>query len=456
MTDLETRLTSHGQAHLLSCLDALEGEARDRLAADLHELDLDTIRLGLEGGDAIPSFEHATPYPWIQLAEREGRDARAVELGREALRAGRVAAVLMAGGSGTRLGWPGPKGTFPVDEETETSLYEIHARKVRRVAERAGARIPLAIMLSAETAAPTRRFFEERAFFGLPREDVILFEQRTLPAVDDDGRALMADPERMTAFPDGHGGLYRALDAAGVLSAFEARGVEHVFLFQVDNPLVPILDPAFLGYHLEAGSDFSFMAARKAAPQEKVGVFAVQPSGEACVVEYIDLPERLVREWEQFSAGNIAIYALSVPFMARVAREGRLAPHRSRKKVPYYTPEAGAVTPDEPNAYKLEKLLFDAIALTERHVVVEVRRGETFAPIKNATGVDSAESARALLRARALELLARAGYPVERIPSDRPIRITPELLVDEAALGALVASGDLGAPDASGALSLEG
>jgi UDP-N-acetylglucosamine/UDP-N-acetylgalactosamine diphosphorylase len=456
MTELERRLTSRGQAHLLAHLEGLQGDARDGLTADLADLDLDTIRLGLEADGGPVSFDEAEPYPWIQLAEREARDGRAVELGLEALRAGRVAAVLMAGGSGTRLGWQGPKGTFPVYEEAETSLYEIHARKVRRVAELAGARIPLAIMLSPQTAAPTARFFEERGHFGLPREDLILFEQRTLPAVDDEGRVLMADPARMTAFPDGHGGIYRALDAAGVLDAFEARGVEHVFLFQVDNPLVPILDPAFLGYHLEAGSEFSFMAARKADPKEKVGVFAVQPSGEACVVEYIDLPERLVREWELFSAGNIAIYALSVPFMTRVAREGRLVPHRSSKKVPYYTPEAGVVTPDAPNAFKLEKLLFDAITLAARHVVVEVRRGEAFAPIKNATGVDSAESARALLRDRALELLGRAGYPIQDIPSDRAIHITPELLVDEAALGALVASGGLGAPDAPGPLTLAG
>lgn len=450
MADLTTRLVAANQLHLVEALGRLSGEARERLAREIAGVDLELVRAALEASDDV-DVSAAEPYPWIDLGQRAMRDGAAIDAGWATLKAGRAAALLMAGGSGTRLGWAGPKGTFPVYEDG-TTLYEIHARKVRRMAELAGVPIPFAIMLSDETSAPTRAFFAEHGYFGLDPADVLFFEQGKLPAVDDAGRLLMAAPDRLTAFPDGHGGIYKALLASGTVEAFEARGVLHVFVFQVDNPLVPVLDPAFLGYHVQEGSEFSFVGLRKTSPREKVAVFAVQPDGTPVIVEYIALPPRFVAEWERFAAGNPAIYLFRLAFKRRMAVEGGLVPHRSTKKVPYWDPERGAVMPAQPNAYKLEALLFDAMPRAARTLVMEEAREVSFAPIKNPDGVDSAVSARALLRDRAVALLAGAGYPVARLPADRIVELAPEWLVDPAGLGALVARGAVPPPEGPGPL----
>lgn len=456
MNDLSVRLRALGQEALAAHLEGLEAAdpgAWRRLAAAIAEIDFDAIQAGLAPED-LPEVGDAEPYPWVDLEARELRDAEAELLGWEALRQGRVAAMLMAGGSGTRLGWDAPKGTYVVLPHGQRSLYEIHARKLRRMAERAGRAIPFVIMLSDDTYEPTRAFFEERAWFGLDPADVFLFTQGTLPAVDDDGNVLLAAADRLTAFPDGHGGIYRAMHRSGVMDALRDRGISEVFLFQVDNPLVPILDPAFLGYHLGKESEISFLASRKNAPEEKVGVFAISGAGRPIIVEYIALPERFVQEWRRFAAGNLAIYALSLPFMRRVAEEGLLTPHRSRKKVPAFR-DGRLVNPSEPNAWKLEKLLFDALAVAARHAVVEVARERSFAPVKNASGVDSAESARGLMRARSLVLLGEAGYDVAAVPPGRPVELAPEYLVDGPALAARVAAGGLPEPTGPGPLLVE-
>jgi len=458
MTDLIARLTAANQAHLVEALHRLSGEARDRLAREIAAVDLGLVRAALEVSDDL-DVAAAEPYPWIDQGQRAVRDGEARDAGWAALKAGRAAALLMAGGSGTRLGWAGPKGTFPVVEDPSTplgagstTLFEIHARKVRRMADLAGVRIPFAIMLSDETSAPTRAFFARHGHFGLDPADVLFFEQGRLPAVDDAGRLLLAAPDRLTAFPDGHGGIYKALLQSGTLAALEARGVEHVFVFQVDNPLAPILDPAFLGYHVQERSEFSFIGLRKVEAREKVAVFAVQPDGSPVIVEYIALPPRFVSEWERFAAGNPAIYLFRLAFMRRMAVEGGLVPHRSRKKVPFWDPEQGAVTPAEPNAFKLEALLFDAMPRAARTLVLEEAREASFAPIKNPAGVDSAVSARGLLRARALALLAGAGYPVAQIPAQRTVELAPEWLVDPAGLATLVARGAVPPPAGPGPL----
>jgi UDP-N-acetylglucosamine/UDP-N-acetylgalactosamine diphosphorylase len=284
---------------------------------------------------------------------------------------------------------------------------------------------------------------------------VLGFCQGTLPAVDQAGRLLLAGPDRLASFPDGHGGLYRALLASGTLDALEARGVEHLFVFQVDNPLVPVLDPAFLGHHALAGSEFSFLAVRKAEPREKVAVFASQPDGCPVIVEYLDLPERFVRESERFCAGNIAIYAISCGFARRVALEGGLPVHRSLKKVPHWEPGRGLNTPGEPNAFKLECFLFDALPRARRHLVVEFEREAAFAPIKNPTGVDSAESAARLLRRRALALLAEAGFPAGEVPPGRPVELAPGFLVDPGALRERLLRGPRPEPSGAGPLVLD-
>jgi UDP-N-acetylglucosamine/UDP-N-acetylgalactosamine diphosphorylase len=256
-------------------------------------------------------------------------------------------------------------------------------------------------MTSPATHDDTVEFFDEHRLFGLNEADVFFFQQGTMPALDlATGRVLLEAPGKLFLSPNGHGGTLTALAGAGLLSELERRGVRHVFYFQVDNPLVKIADPAFLGRHAAAGAEVSSKVVFKEKPDEKVGVLAVV-SGRCGIVEYSDLPAAMAAEREpdgtlRYRAGNTAIHVFDVPFLRKVtARTGGLAYHVARKKVPHYdTLTHQTVTPTTENALKFELFVFDALPLADRWLVVETHRSEEFAPLKNATGADSPDEVR--------------------------------------------------------------
>jgi UDP-N-acetylglucosamine/UDP-N-acetylgalactosamine diphosphorylase len=306
-----------------------------------------------------------------------------------------VAALVVAGGQGSRLGFDKPKGMFPVGPAGE-SLFELMARQV---AERG---VRLLVMTSPATDIDTRAYFADHSDFGLSPGQVRYFQQGTMPAVDAaTGRLLLEAPGRLALSPDGHGGTLTALASSGLLAELKAAGVKHVFYFQVDNPLVRIADPAFVGRHIEAGSEASSKVVRKTEPGEKVGVLALG-NGRCGIVEYSDLPRELAERRAAdgrlaFDAGNIAVHLFAVPFLERVtAGADRLPFHLARKKVPFYDPETGEfVTPASENALKFERFVFDALPKAGRWLAVACRREDEFAPLKNATGPDSPETVRA-------------------------------------------------------------
>lgn len=423
---LQARLSPYGQQHVLRFWDELDDAGRERLSAQIDELDLGLLQSLIEGKDEKPDFtalaNRAGPPPAVKA---DGTGAawtvdEATARGEEALRQGKVAAVLVAGGQGTRLGFEQPKGMFPIGPVSGRTLFEIFAARLKAVARKYGTRVPLYVMTSDATDAETRAFFEQHDFLGLPREDVRIFRQGTMPAVDSDtGKLLLAEKDSLALSPDGHGGTVRALDRSGSLDDLERRGVEHLFYFQVDNPLVTLCDPAFIGHHLMAGSEMTTQVIRKRYPTERVGNVVVI-DGRVQIIEYSDLPDEAaeataadgsLRLW----AGNIAVHVIDVGFLRRMAGSSDALPfHRASKKVPYVDPSGEKVEPDEPNATKFERFIFDLLPAADNGFVVEVLPEEAFAPVKNADGAaaDTPSSARETMVTLHRRWLREAGVEV--------------------------------------------
>lgn len=402
--DLLDRLRHHGQDHVLTGWDRLSAAGRAGFAARLAAVDLDELAALFatsQRPSVAASLADLAPIP---VEDGDTLPAAAREAGEAALRRGEVAALVVAGGQGSRLGFDKPKGLFPVGPLSGASLFAFHAGQVLALSRRYGKPVPLLVMTSHATHADTVAFFAHHRDFGLAPGQVRFFQQGTMPAVDlQTGKLLLDAPGRLALSPNGHGGTLTALADSGLLAELKAAGVKHVFYFQVDNPLVRIAEPGFLGRHIQTGSEASTKVVFKEKPGEKVGVLALV-DGRCGIVEYSDLPAELA-EWRAadgalaFNAGNTAVHLFAVPFLERVTGgAGRLGFHLARKKVPYYDPATGqTVTSAVENALKFELFVFDALPLADRWLVVSCRREDEFAPLKNATGPDSAESVRAAI-----------------------------------------------------------
>jgi UDP-N-acetylglucosamine/UDP-N-acetylgalactosamine diphosphorylase len=428
---LRRRFAEHGQDHVFRFWDALDAEARERLARQAESIDLaaldrvrqDTARLLAPGSRAL------APAPIVRLPERGG-DASAWSAARERgetlLARGAVGVLVVAGGQGTRLGFDGPKGTFPIGPVSRRSLFELQAQKIRGVRRRFGRPVPWYVMMSQATDAATRAFFERADWFGLPKDDVFLFCQGMVPALDFEGRLLLERADRIAESPDGHGGSIPALAASGALDDMEQRGVTALSYYQVDNPLVRLADPEYLGFHAGARAEMSCKVIRKRDPNEKMGVVARVggAAGRVGIVEYTELDDdhRFARDAGGelvYWAGSIAAHVFETSFLRRVAAdvESCLPFHASAKKIPCLDAEGRLLRPAQPNGYKLERFVFDALPHAERVAVVEVRREEEYAPVKNAEGDDSPDSARRALLSQYRAWLEAGAI---RVPAGAP------------------------------------
>lgn len=428
---LRERLQRHGQAHVLRFWRELDPDAQRRLASQLEAVDLGLIdRLVRDLVRAEPTSGLDTtrvrPAAIRRLPRTDGeRVARrhVAERGAAALDDGEVAVVLVAGGQGSRLGFDGPKGTYPIGPVSGASLFQIHAEKVVALGRRHGRTVPLYVMTSPENHEATVDFFEANHRFGL--DHLRFFVQGQMPAVDrETGRLLLAGKDRLALSPDGHGGTLDALAAPGpdggpsCLDEMRDRGIRTIFYFQVDNPMVQIADPAFLGLHREAAADVSFKVVEKIDPAERVGV-VVEIDGRPTVIEYSDLPAELAERREPdgsltLSAGSIAIHLFERAFIERIVGQAELPYHRAVKKVRYLDESGTPVDPVEPNGVKFERFIFDTLPLASRYAVVETDRRIEFEPLKNATGPDSPATVRQRMSDLHAGWLEAAGATVTR------------------------------------------
>lgn len=410
--NIRVRYQEAGQGQVFRFFDRLTPAQQDELLREASGIDLSEIARLVDELVLQPETAQAAdpgeilPAPYIPVPGHGGSPGdweQAGRVGEDALRQGRVGAFVVAGGQGTRLGFEGPKGTFPASPVRGHCLFQIFAEKILAASRRYRVHIPWFIMTSRLNHEATLSFFERHSYFGLRKEDVFFLTQGVMPAVDLQGKILLQSPHEIAVSPDGHGGSLRALVREGAVDFMKKRQVDLLSYFQVDNPLVRCLDPQFIGFHLLRDSELSSKACLKAFAEEKVGAF-VQRGGRMEVIEYSDLPLALAQAKDPdgrltFRAGSIAIHVFSRDLVERLgsARSGeRALPfHRALKKVPTVDDAGLPLQPAQPNGIKFEAFVFDAIPLARNPLVVETLRQDEFSPIKNATGGDSPETCRA-------------------------------------------------------------
>lgn len=392
------------QAHVLTYYDELDEGQKDELLKEIEGVDWPEVGRLIESHvlnkpefELPAQIEPAPFYPSEPEQEQVADYVKAREIGEELIEEGSVAAFTVAGGQGTRLGWNGPKGTFPATPVRELPLFAVFAEYLIKLKRKYGKHVPWYVMTSPINDAATREFFERRDYFGLHKENVKIFPQAMMPAMDmTTGKVLLAGKSNIALSPNGHGGSLKALHTSGALADMKERGIKQISYIQIDNPSVKVIDPLFLGLHQMNDAEMSSKMLPKAYPKEKLGNFCLA-DGKMAVIEYSDLPDELAEQRLddgelRFRAGSIAIHAITVDFVESLntSAEGfGLEFHRAEKKVPYVDLATGEqVKPTEPNAVKLETFVFDALPMCENSIILETDRVAEFAPIKNADQVE--------------------------------------------------------------------
>lgn len=384
--ELRQRFEEAGQGHVFRFWEKLTPFEREGFLRELREIDL----AGLSGtfdqalklqSQTLPPLERPSLVLFHKPGEDEVSSARR-RSGEEMLRRGEVGCLLAAGGQSTRLGIQRPKGKLEVLGKT---LFQIYADQIRRLSDRLGIAIPFYIMTSRWTHAETAAYFERENYFGLPKEGIRLFEQGSLPTLDAMGKLLLEGPGKLLRNPDGHGGILEAADRQGVFTDAQRRGVKTLFYFQVDNPLVEIADPFFLGVHRERRAEFSLKVVQKESPGEKLGVpflvkMAATGEDHFRIVEYSDLPQSL----QANDFGSVAIHLFEVSWLAEQAGDKESLPWHAARKQVRALDERGQVATRA--GVKLERFIFDLLPRARNVALVETAREREFAPIKDKEG----------------------------------------------------------------------
>ncbi|XP_023371900.1 UDP-N-acetylhexosamine pyrophosphorylase-like protein 1 isoform X1 [Otolemur garnettii] len=434
--DVRARLQRAGQEHLLRFWPELEPGPRAALLAELATLEPEALREHCQRAAAAcenppgppPDLaERLRPLPPERVGSASRSDPetrrRWEEEGFRQIALNKVAVLLLAGGQGTRLGVAYPKGMYCVGLPSGKTLYQLQAERIRRVEQLAGERrgtrctVPWYIMTSEFTLGPTAEFFKEHDFFRLDPANVVMFEQRMLPAVTFEGKAILERKDKVAMAPDGNGGLYRALTDHQILEDMERRGVEFVHVYCVDNILVRLADPVFIGFCVLQGADCGAKVVEKAYPEEPVGVVC-QVDGVPQVLEYSEVSSETAQLRASdgrlvYHAGNICNHFFTRGFLQMVTRESEplLKLHVAVKKVPYIDEEGNLIKPLKPNAIKMEKFVFDVFQFAKNFVAFEVLREEEFSPLKNADPAnrDSPCTVRQALLAQHYQWALQAG-----------------------------------------------
>jgi UDP-N-acetylglucosamine/UDP-N-acetylgalactosamine diphosphorylase len=444
---IRQQLQAHHQDHLLAFWGQLDADRQRELLEEIRELDLSQVcdwveRLVKSEPPTFVEHHDFTPAPSYphepRNADERHKYLEAMTLGETLIRSGKVAALTVAGGQGTRLGFAGPKGNFPLSPIMHKTLFRIFAETLQAVSNRYQTTCPWYIMTSPMNHAQTQAIFRSDNYYSFDPQNVFIFQQGTLPNFAFDGRILLADKAHLARSPDGHGGCIKALAHSGALADMKKRGIEFLSYWQVDNPLVRLFDPLFIGLHALDGAAMSSKAVIKNTPKEKVGNFCLV-NGKVTVIEYSDLPDELAERRNPdgslvFQLGSIAIHIISTRFVEQLNAGAHPLPlHRAVKKIPHIDAAGHHVEPQQPNGVKLESFIFDALPLAEQSVILQIDRNEEFAPTKNATGEDSVETTQRMMSERAARWLEAAGVTIPRRPdgsADCVIEMAPSFALD--------------------------
>lgn len=446
LTEMRAQLSAVGQAHVVQFWPDLSDVERDQLSAQVEQIDFAGLHELFETSGSADSHEHEqptdipTPVAVSRQSQPHLRDA-----GRLALKRGLVGVLIVAGGEGSRLGFNGPKGCFPLGPVGETSLYQWLLERVVAVSHQAGVDIPVYLMTSPATHAATEQFLDAADWFGIAPSCRHIFCQGTMPVVDEHGRILMESKSQMCVSPDGHGGVIPALKRHGLLDSMRARGIEHLFYCQVDNPVAPLLDPGIIGEHVLTGSQVTVLSVEKTDAAERAGT-VVSIDGQMHVLEYSLIPDAVAARTNDdgrltFRAANTGIHVFRTDFLQQQAQASDSLPfHAACKRVPHIDEHGRAIEPSDPNAIKFERFVFDIFPRAQSTLVVEVDRGRHFLPLKDARSTEtSPEAVRRNLSQLQRDWLHQCGVDV---PPDAKVEISPLVATDAMELADAIATGD--------------
>ncbi len=400
------KLSRFGQEHVLSYYDELDEAGQSALLTQIEEIDFSVCKNAMDLGKASERGEFS-PLPSMELSEIDARRDEFTAIGVEALRAGKAAAVLLAGGMGTRLGSDAPKGVYDIGLTKHVYIFQRLIENLLDVVDQTGVYPRLFIMTSDKNNDATIAFLKEHDFFGYRADRVHFFRQEMAPASDYDGKVYMDSKSSIATSPNGNGGWFLSLKKAGYLDILHSDGIEWLNIFAVDNVLQRILDPCFLGATIDAKVEVGAKVIRKNARDEKVGVMCLE-DGRPSIVEYYELSDEMMdltdeRGQRVYNFGVILNYLFNVKALERIV-ENALPMHVVEKKIPHIDENGNRVEPETPNGCKYEQLALDLIHALDSCLSYEVVREHEFAPIKNKTGVDSVESARELCKRNNIEL----------------------------------------------------
>lgn len=400
------KVKKYGQEQLLKYVDEISPAEADKLKAQIEELDFDVLS-ALSNSNEVLKRGKITPLESLELSEIEKHKDEYEKAGIEALKAGKVAAVLLAGGMGTRLGSDAPKGVFNIGKTRDLYIFECLINNMMKVVDRIGRYIRLYVMTSDLNYEATVSFFNEKNFFGYPKDQVIFFKQAMAPCCDMNGKVFLESKSKVSTSPNGNGGWFLSMIRSKVIDDVKKNGIEWFNVFAVDNVLQYICDPVFIGATILNKRDIGAKVVRKNHPDEKVGVVCLE-DGKPSIVEYYELTDSMRDEVDErgervYNFGVILNYLFNVSSLEEIVKTS-LPYHVVDKKIPYIDENGNPVKPEEPNGHKFEQLVLDMIHMSDSCLPFEVVREKEFAPIKNKTGIDSVESAQALLEKNGVTL----------------------------------------------------
>lgn len=401
------QLGKYGQQHLLKNVDELRDDQKEQLLKEIGTIDFEMISKCLENNATSSEEKDIEPIGILKLNEIESKKENYFNLGIQSIKEGKVGAVLLAGGQGTRLGFNKPKGTCNIGLTKDRYIFEFLIENLMDVVKKAEAWVPLFIMTSQKNNDDTISFFEEHKYFGYKKEYVFFFVQEMVPSVDYNGKIYMEEPWKISMSPNGNGGWFKSMKNSGVLSRAKDLGVEWLNVFAVDNVLQKIADPYFIGATISAGLSAGAKVVKKASPAEKVGVVC-RENGRPSIVEYYELTQEMMDALDEngelaYNYGVILNYLFDVASLENNADQN-MPIHIVEKKIPFINELGEYIKPESPNGYKFETLVLDMIRMYDDVLMYEVVREHEFAPIKNKDGVDSIETARKLLLENGYEL----------------------------------------------------
>ena len=396
--DAAEKLELCGQQHILQYFEELSETEKNELLEQIELTDFSVIEQGKTGEAAKKGV--ISPLASLELDEINANKARFKEIGINAIKDGKVAAVLLAGGMGTRLGSDDPKGVYNIGKTKDVYIFQRIVENLMDIVKLTQMDIYLFVMTSDKNHAKTVSFFKEHNFFGYKEAYVKFFMQEMAPATDYDGKVYMESKCRISNSPNGNGGWFSSMKKWGILDIIHEENIQYLNVFAVDNVLQKIADPSFVGAVIEHGVEAGAKVVKKAAPDEKVGVMCLE-DGRPSVIEYYELTDELINTLNEkgervYNFGAILNYLFEVKALERIV-DNQLPVHIVEKKIPYMDEEGNLVKPETPNGHKYELLILDMIHDLKSCLPYEVERNKEFAPIKNKTGVDSVESAQALL-----------------------------------------------------------